>query len=101
MSGDRNAVRLRISGSVQGVGYRYWLEHEATRLGLTGTVRNRVDGTVEAICVGTPDELAALRDACRRGPPGAHVDSVASQALDADETAAAFAAVGFTRRPTG
>ena len=101
MSGERTAVRLRITGRVQGVGYRYWLEREAARRGLTGTVRNRVDGTVEAICVGTPDQLAALRDACGRGPPGAQVENVVLQALDADETAAALAAVGFTRRPTG
>jgi acylphosphatase len=63
-------------GEVQGVGYRAFVEHEALRLGLDGWVRNRRDGTVEAVVSGSGDALAALIEACRRGPPMARVEAV-------------------------
>jgi len=65
-----------MRGRVQGVGYRAFVEHEALRLGLEGWVRNRRDGTVEAVLSGADDVIAAMIDACRRGPPAARVEAV-------------------------
>lgn len=65
--------RLRISGRVQGVGFRYALQDEAEKLGLAGWVRNRSDGSVEALAQGSPQALEALAAWARRGPPAAHV----------------------------
>ena len=67
---------LRIHGLVQGVGYRNALQTEATRLGLTGWVRNRSDGTVEALAQGRPEDIEALVEWARRGPPVARVSRV-------------------------
>ena len=77
------AVHLRISGRVQGVGYRAWAVRTAARLGLRGWVRNRADGTVEALIIGDAQSLAAMVEACRQGPRAAIVRDVAvSQAQD-------------------
>lgn len=89
------ARRLVISGRVQGVGYRDWMLREAERLGLRGWVRNRPDGTVEALAAGAPDALGALLLACRRGPVLARVDHIA------EEAASDPAEPGFRRLPTG
>ncbi|WP_135470965.1 acylphosphatase [Crenalkalicoccus roseus] len=70
------ARRLRITGRVQGVGYRDWLVREATRLGLSGWVRNRRDGSVEAVVAGGEPAVQALLSACRRGPALARVDAI-------------------------
>jgi acylphosphatase len=69
-------VRLRITGRVQGVGYRIWATHTAAGLGLRGWVRNRSDGSVEALATGAPEPVAALVEACRRGPSAARVTAV-------------------------
>ena len=68
------AKRLLISGRVQGVGFRYAMAEEAERLGVTGWVRNRRDGTVEAVIDG--DAADALLAWARRGPPAARVIEV-------------------------
>jgi acylphosphatase len=70
-------VRLTITGSVQGVGYRLWATRFASRLGLRGWVRNRSDRSVEALVTGAPEQVAAMVEACRSGPPGARVADVA------------------------
>ena len=66
-------VRLRITGGVQGVGYRIWATRTASALGLRGWVRNRSDGTVEALIAGTPADVEAMLAEMRRGPRGAAV----------------------------
>jgi acylphosphatase len=70
------AKHLKISGRVQGVGFRYSMSGEAGRLGATGWVRNRRDGTVEAVIDGAPSAVEALLAWARRGPRGAHVTEV-------------------------
>jgi acylphosphatase len=70
------AARLRITGQVQGVGYRVWAVRTASRLGLRGWVRNRADGSVEALVIGDEASVAAIIEACRRGPRAATVADV-------------------------
>jgi acylphosphatase len=69
-------VRLRITGEVQGVGYRIWATRTAAGLGLRGWVRNRFDGSVEVLATGAPDAVAAMIEACRCGPRAARVAAV-------------------------
>jgi acylphosphatase len=65
-----------VSGRVQGVGYRAWTGDQAILLGLHGWVRNRRDGSVEAVFAGPEDVVADMIQACRRGPVAARVDRV-------------------------
>jgi acylphosphatase len=71
-----NARHLRIEGRVHGVGYRDWLVREASRLGLYGWVRNRRDGSVEALVAGDEAAVRTLLSLCRRGPALARVDRI-------------------------
>jgi acylphosphatase len=87
-------VRLRIIGKVQGVGYRIWTTRTASGLGLRGWVRNRLDGSVEAVATGAPEQIAVLIKACRRGPYGARVTEVTAVADEDDGS------IGFTAVPT-
>jgi acylphosphatase len=66
----------RVRGRVQGVGFRDACAREAVRLGLTGWVRNRADGSVEATLQGAPDALARMQDWLARGPAAARVDGL-------------------------
>jgi acylphosphatase len=74
--GDEVCRNLRIHGRVQGVGYRWSLVAEATRLGLSGWVRNRRDGSVEALVSGSFEAVDALLVWAHRGPSMARVDRV-------------------------
>jgi acylphosphatase len=71
--------RVVVRGRVQRVGYRAWTEHSALQRGLQGWVRNRTDGTVEAVFAGPLPVVEAMIEACRRGPPGAQVDRLDQQ----------------------
>ena len=82
-----------ISGRVQGVGFRVWVEAEAVSRGLHGWVRNRRDGSVEAVFFGEDSAVGAMLEACREGPDMAGVTGVA--VADTDETPS-----GFQLRPT-
>ena len=75
-SPDRCTLQLRITGRVQGVGYREALLAQALRLGVTGGVRNRLDGSVEAVLQGPPASGEAVLAWARRGPPAARVTQV-------------------------
>lgn len=74
---ERPAARYRVEGRVQGVYFRASAHAEATRLGLTGWVRNLPDGAVEAVACGTPGQLAAFEAWLWRGPARAKVTHVA------------------------
>ena len=82
----------RVTGTVQGVGFRWFTRETATSLGLRGTVRNAADGSVEVMAEGPEDALAELRRRLEQGPPGARVSAVEDLATEAD---GAFPA-GFT-----
>jgi acylphosphatase len=76
MRSQQRVVRARISGRVQGVGYRIWTRGEAVRLGLTGWVRNESDGSVSALIAGADSAVAAMVERLWQGPRGAAVSKV-------------------------
>jgi acylphosphatase len=92
---ERVARRLRIAGRVQGVWFRESMRQEAARLGVAGWVRNRPDGSVEAVVQGHPEAVAAILSWARHGPDGADVRNLE----ESEEPPGAFA--GFEKRPTG
>jgi acylphosphatase len=71
------AKRFFVSGAVQGVGFRFFAEGAAARLGVAGYVKNLFDGRVEVYAIGNPAQLGALKGELRRGPRMADVDQVA------------------------
>jgi len=79
--------RVVIRGRVQGVGYRAWTEYTALEIGLKGWVRNRADGTVEALFAGPSAVVASMLDACRQGPPGARVGAIDEREATQDDLA--------------
>jgi acylphosphatase len=93
-------VRVTIRGRVQGVGYRYWLEQQAVARGLEGWVRNRRDGSVEALFAGPADAVSAMIASCRRGPASARVDGVVEEPADPDALNARRAGERFSVLPT-
>ena len=76
MTEIKRVVHLRITGYVQGVYFRAWTVEQARALRISGWVRNRRDGSVEAMFSGPPEDVAALIELCQNGPPGARVDAV-------------------------
>jgi acylphosphatase len=88
-------VRLiRIRGRVQGVWYRAWATEEANRRGLRGWIRNRRDGSVEALLAGEDAMVEDMIEMCRKGPPLARVDSISSEATSEEPPP------DFEQRPT-
>ena len=87
------ALLLRIHGRVQGVGYRAWMAETARGLGLQGWVRNRRDGTVETLLIGTAEVVEAMVQHCHQGPPLARVERI-------ERTASAEIVTGFAQLPT-
>jgi acylphosphatase len=100
MSRERKIVRVIIKGRVQGVGYRAWTQMEASRLGISGWVRNRFNGDVEAVFAGSPDAVEALCAACSRGPSQSRVTKVFVEDAGEAELALPRAASGFHQFPT-
>ena len=85
-----SALHLRIYGRVQGVGFRESMRHEAQRLGISGWVRNRADGTVEAIIVSNDKAaVSAMLEWCRMGPSLARVEKV--EQTDTTDNSGSFA----------
>ena len=88
-------ARLTIKGRVQGVGYRDWAMTTGRQLGLAGWVRNRSDGSVEALIVGEETAVGTMIEACRKGPAMARVDAIDIEPVDLDVLPS-----GFTQLPT-
>jgi len=90
-----------IRGLVQGVGFRAWTEYTALAHGLDGWVRNRRDGSVEAVFAGPPSRVAAMIEACRRGPAGARVDTLDHWLAGSSALGQRRAGERFSVLPTG
>jgi acylphosphatase len=78
---------VTVRGRVQGVGYRAWSEYTALERGLQGWVRNRRDGSVEALFCGSSDVVAGMIDACKQGPSGSRIDAIDQRDGTVDEFA--------------
>jgi acylphosphatase len=91
---DFTALRLRVEGFVQAVGYRHFAIGEATRLGLDGWIRNRTDGTVEVLVSGPTKAVETFVAAAMRGPTGSRVKNVELHNAEPP------AEKGFRRRPS-
>ena len=79
------ATRVVIEGRVQGVWFRGWAAGEAARLNIRGWIRNRRDGSVEAVFAGAAADVDAIVEACRKGPPAARVDALTRYPADDPE----------------
>jgi acylphosphatase len=84
LSVSTETVRVFVHGFVQGVSFRRWLQGEALERGICGWVRNRSDGTVEALLHGEAQKVDDLVRACRHGPRMARVDKVHSEPAEYD-----------------
>jgi acylphosphatase len=76
---SRAIIQVIVTGRVQGVGYRAWVEYQAIASGLEGWVRNRRDGSVEALFAGNAKVVAEMVALCRHGPPSARVTAVTNE----------------------
>jgi acylphosphatase len=93
-------LQVAIRGRVQGVGYRAWVEHQARTCGLEGWVRNRRDGSVEAVFAGPPDAVTEMIEACHRGPPPARVTGVVTSDAMPDMLKLRAGGETFSQLPT-
>jgi acylphosphatase len=91
---SREARRLVITGQVQGIGYRWSMVAAAEEFGITGWVRNRRDGSVEATVCGADEAIARIMVWAQRGPPGARVEHVAIELAETGDFS------GFEQLPT-
>jgi acylphosphatase len=90
MTMTQDAFLVRISGGVQGVGYRAWTRSQALQLGLTGWVRNEANGSVTALIVGTPAAAASMLERFWTGPAGASVADVKEEPAMLDDLPSEF-----------
>ncbi len=92
MASESLAKRFYVSGTVQGVGFRFFVERVAARLNVSGYVRNLFDGRVEVYAIGSPAQIDALRSELERGPRMGRVDRI----LESDAEFVPGYANGFT-----
>ena len=88
------AYLFHILGRVQGVGYRAWVKHEADIRNISGWVRNRQDGSVEALAYGRPEDVHSLYEACLDGPRASRVEKIIKKATEPPKDG------GFRHHPT-
>jgi acylphosphatase len=96
----RRFVHVTIRGRVQGVGFRAFIEREAQERALDGWVRNRRDGSVEAVLAGASAPVDEVLEACRRGPAGANVEGLDLREEDAAGLIPSSRPAGFYVMPT-
>jgi len=94
MSDEITTMNIRIEGDVQGCGFRDFAVREGNARKLKGWVRNRTDGSLEAVASGPTREVEAFIAVCMQGPRGARVDALNLQPVEPPDT------LGFIRRPT-
>lgn len=92
--------RVRVRGRVQGVGFRVWVAETAVARGLAGWVRNRRDGSVEAVFVGPVDVVSAMIESCGQGPLMARVTSVEATEADVSDLDLRHTGQRFSVLPT-
>jgi len=80
---ETQARKFYVSGTVQGVGYRYFVEHAANRLGVAGFVKNCFDGRVKVYAIGTSKQLASLKKELQKGPRMASVTDIVELEVEA------------------
>lgn len=97
---ERRFVHVTLHGRVQGVGFRAWIEREARLRALDGWVRNREDGTVEAVLAGAANAVEAILEASRQGPTGARVDRIDLREEEAAGLVPASRPAGFFVLPS-
>ena len=97
---NRAILQVVIQGRVQGVGYRAWVEYQARAGHLEGWVRNRRDGSVEAVFAGPAKAVAEMVALCRHGPPMAKVTSVLKETADRDQLKLRHPGEDFSVLPT-
>lgn len=97
---DRRFVHLTIRGRVQGVGFRAFIERQAIERALDGWVRNRQDGSVEAVLAGASHAVEAVLGACRQGPPGARIEDLEVREEEAAGLLPSSRPAGFFVMPT-
>jgi acylphosphatase len=97
---SRAIIQVTIQGRVQGVGYRAWVEYQARASGIEGWVRNRRDGSVEALFAGHAKVVAEMVALCRHGPPSAGVTAVLNEPAGTEQLALRPAGEGFSVLPT-
>ena len=97
---SRTVVQVVIRGRVQGVGYRAWVEYQAQTIGLEGWVRNRRDGSVEAVFAGPTDVVGNMVALCWQGPSTARVDNVADEPAGTEHLSLRRAGELFSVLPT-
>ena len=96
MKHEALARRYTVSGRVQGVGYRNFVEHVAEKIGVHGFVRNRRDGSVEVYAIGKPDQLNNLRTALEKGPLMSDVSGVLEEPDSVDSKYLGYFTIEFT-----
>lgn len=84
-SSTSQVIQLIVSGRVQGVGFRYFVKTHATKLGISGLVKNQSNGTVLIIAQGSRQSLKEFLDYIHQGPVVAEVETVAQQILNSEE----------------
>ena len=94
------ALRVSIRGRVQAVGFRAYVEHAALTHGVEGWVRNRRDGSVEAVFAGPAERVATVIEACRHGPGGARVEAIDEFPAGPDEVSRRYSGELFSVLPT-
>jgi acylphosphatase len=97
---DRRFVHVTVRGRVQGVGFRAFVERRALERGVDGWVRNRRDGSVEAVLAGPANGVETVLTACQEGPPGAAVESVECREEEAAGLVSSNRPSGFHVMPT-